>query len=96
MTDFCVKISYKHPSARGTLMIIDQVTVSNCTYAADFTSDENFDHMLLSNVTINVSEIPNSDTMEGNIKSQKTKQVDSETLTKRWNIDLGNSNNTVN
>ena len=49
-------------------MIIDQVTVSTCTNAAEFTSDNNFDTMILSNVTANVSDISNSDTRYGNIK----------------------------
>ena len=70
------------------MIIIDQVTASTCTDAADYNSDDNFANMLLSNATVNVSEISNSDTRYGNTKSQKTKQVDSETLAKRWNIDF--------
>ena len=51
--------------------------------------------MLLSNVTVNVSEISNSDTRYGNIKMQNTKQVDYETLAKHWNIYLGKDKKTV-
>ena len=51
--------------------------------------------MFFSDVTVNVSELSNYDTRYGNIKSKKTKQVDSETLAKRWNIDLGKAKKTV-
>ena len=51
--------------------------------------------MLLSNVTVNVSEISNSDTRYGNFKSKNTKQVYSETLAEIWNIDLGKAKVTV-
>ena len=51
--------------------------------------------MLLSNVTVNVSDISNYYTRYGNIKSYNRKQVDSETLDKRWEIDLGKSKKTV-
>ena len=51
--------------------------------------------MLLSNVIVNISEISNFDTRYGNIMSQKTKKVDSETLYKRCNIDLGKSKKNV-
>ena len=95
MTDLCGKIYHKYLAARRQLMIIDQVTAITCTDAADFTSDESFASMILSNVTLNISEISNSGTRYGNIKSQKTKQVDSETLDKRCNIDLGNAKKIV-
>ena len=74
-------------------MIIDQVTASTCIDAAEFTSDENVANMLLSNVTVKFSDISNSDTRYGNIKSQEAKQVDSETLAKHWNVDLGRDKN---
>ena len=51
--------------------------------------------MLFSNMTVNVSEISNSDTRYGNIKSTKTKQVDFETSAKRKNIVLGKAKKTV-
>ena len=61
-------------------MIIDQVIVSTCTDATNFISDENFANMLLSNVTVNVPKISNSDTRYENIKTQKIKQVDYQNL----------------
>ena len=69
MTHFRGKIDRKLPDARGLLMIIVQVTVSSCIDAADFTFNENISNMILSDVTINASEISNSDTRYGNIKS---------------------------
>ena len=51
--------------------------------------------MVLSNVTENVPKIYNSDTRYENIKLHNTKQVDSETLVKSWNIDLGKAKKTV-
>ena len=82
MTNFCGKISRKYPSARGLLLIIDQVTASTCADAADFTSDEKNSTMILSNVTANVSEISNSDTRYRNIKLNNTKQFYSRTLSR--------------
>ena len=95
MTGFRGKNPQKGPAARGTFMIIDQVTAGTCTDAADFASDDTFANMLFSNVTVNISEISSFDTRYGNIRLQKTKKVDSETLFKRWNIYLGNTNKTV-
>ena len=95
MTDFRGKIVCKYPAAMISLMIIDQVTASTCTNAADFTFEEKFATMILSNVNANVSDISNPGTRYGNIKLQNTKQVDSETLAKRWNIDLGKSKKIV-
>ena len=95
MTNFCGKISRKYPAARGLLMIIEQVTTSTCTDAAEFNSDESFNIMIFSNVTVKASEIPNSDTKYVNIKSQKAKQVDSGTLSKSCNIDLDKAKKTV-
>ena len=95
MFDLRGKIACKDPAARVTLMIIDQMTASTCTDASDFTSDENCDNMILSNIIVNVSGIYNSDTRYGNIKLHKTKQVDSETLAEHWNIDLGKAKKTV-
>ena len=95
MSVFHVKISHKDLYARVPLMFIDQVTASTCTDAADLTSEETFSTMTLSNVNANVSDISNPGTRYGNIKLQNTKQVDSETLAKRWNIDLGKSKKIV-
>ena len=54
-----------------------------------------FLNILLSNLTINVSDISNYYTRYGSIKSNNTKQVDSETLSKRWKIYLGKAKNIV-
>ena len=61
---------------------------------ADFTSDDNFSNILEYNANINIKEISDSNTRYGNIQSKRSKQVDSETLSKRWKIDLGKANNT--
>ena len=95
MSVFHVKIAHKDLYARVPLMFIDQVTASTCTDAADFTSDDNCSTMILSNINANVSDISNPGTRYGNIKLQNTKQVDSETLAKRWNSDLGKSKKIV-
>ena len=88
---------------RGHLMVINSVTVSTCIDAADVLSDENFGNVLQSNV--NVSHVKvlithnlsclGSAPILGNIQSTKWKQVDSETLEKRWNIDHIKAPNTV-
>ena len=95
MSDFHGKIVRKDPATRGTLVIINQESASTCTDAADFTSDENYANMILSNVTLNVSEISFSDNRYGNIKYKKKKQVDSEKLSERWNIDPGKAKKNV-
>ena len=91
MSDFCVKTFLKDPAVRVSLVVINQVTVSTCTEAAGFTSDVNIYIMHLSNVTIFFNEIFNSETRYGNIRSKNTKQFYSQTLAKRWNIDLWRS-----
>ena len=77
MTDFRGKISRIDPTARGPLIIIYQVTAITCSNPADFIYDKPFTTILLSNITINASEISHYDTSYGNIKLQKNKQVDS-------------------
>ena len=71
MTDLHVKIDCKDPATMGPLMIIDQVNAITFPYAAEFTSDNNL-LIFLSNETVNVSEISNSDNRYGKIKLQKT------------------------
>ena len=95
MTEFCRNVSCKDPAASGPWKVIEKVTAITCTDAADFTSNDNLATIMLSNVASNVSKISISDTRYGNIKLQKTKQVDSETLAKCWNIDLGKAKKTV-
>ena len=46
MTELRGKISRKYPVTMGPLMIIDQVTVSTCTDAAEITSDDNLSTMI--------------------------------------------------
>ena len=95
MFDLRRKIACKDPAARGEWMNIDQMTASTCNEAAEFTSDKIFATILLSNVITNVSKIYNSDTRNGNMKLQMTQKVDSETLSKSWNIELGKAKKTV-
>ena len=76
-------------------MVIKQVTASMTVCATDIYSDENFANVLEANVTVTLSEIKNSNNKYGDIKSKKGKQVDSNTLSKRWNIDLGKVKRTV-
>ena len=80
---------------RGTLMVINSVTVSTCTDAADVLSDDNFGNVLQSNVNVlhvkvlnthNLSRLDSAPSL-GNVQSTKGKQVNSETLSRRWNID---------
>ena len=75
MPVFCRNVTHKDPAVRGPLMIIDQVVVSTCNDAADFTSEMFFANILLSNVTVKVSDISNYDIKYGNIKLQKTKKL---------------------
>ena len=76
MCDLCGKVFRKDPAVRGNLVIINQVTAITCIDADEFTSDEMFANMILSNMNINVSDISNPDTRYGKIKSKNTKQVD--------------------
>ena len=76
-------------------MIINQVTASTNVCAADIYYDENFVNVRESNVAVNLSEIKNFNNKYGDIKSKKGKHVDSNTLSKRWNIDIGKSKRTV-
>ena len=79
---------------RGHLMVINSVTVSTCLDTADVLWDENFGNFLQSNVNVlhvkflithNLSCIDTAPSL-GNIHSTKGKQVNSDTLAKRWNI----------
>ena len=84
MIDHRGNVLRRGSTARGPLTIINQITTSTCNDAVDFTANENFGIVLASN--INVSELHNSTSRYGNIKSKKGKQVDSATLAKRWGI----------
>ena len=88
---------------RGHLMVINYVTVSTCLDAADVLSNENFVNILQSNVNVsqvkvlithNLSRLDSTPSL-GNIQSTKGKQVNSENLAKRWNIDQRKALNTV-
>ena len=103
MMDFQGDIVHPGIIDRGHLMVINSVTVSTCLDAADVLLDDNFGNVLQSNVyvshvkvliTHNFSRLDSAPSL-GNIGSTKGKQVDSETLAKRWNIDQRNSLNTV-
>ena len=76
-------------------MVINQVTASTTVCIPDIYSNEYFANILESNITVTLFEITNSNNKYGNIKSNKGKQVDSKTLSKSWNIDLGKAKRTV-
>ena len=88
---------------RGHLMIINSVTLSTCLDADDVLSDENFGNVLHSNVNVshvkvlithNLSRLDSMPSL-GSIHSTKGKQVNFETLAKRWNIDQRKALSTV-
>ena len=89
---------------RVQLMVINYVTVSTCLDAAYVLSNENSGNVLQSNVNVSHVKVLNTHNLSrldsapslGNIQSTKGKQVDSETLAKRWNIDQRKALNTVN
>ena len=84
-------------------MVINSVTVSTCLDAADVLSNENFGNVLQSNVNVSHVKVLNTHNLScldsapslGNIQSTKGKQVNSQTLAKRWNIDQRKALNTV-
>ena len=84
-------------------MVINSVTVSTCHDEDDVLLDENFGNVLQANVNVlhvkvlithNLSRLDSAPSL-GNIQSTKGKQVNSETLEKRWNIDHRKALNTV-
>ena len=87
---------------RGHLMVIDSVTVSTCLDADDVLSDEHFGNVLQSNINVSHVKVLNTHNLSrlnsapslGNIQSTKGKEVNSETLAKRWNIDQRKALNT--
>ena len=64
------KNSCSDHTARGSLMLINQITSRIFNDTVYFTADANFVNTLESNVKINISNISNSDTRYGNIKSK--------------------------
>ena len=86
MVDHRGKVVCSDSAARGPLMVINQVTASTCIDASDLTADDNFANVLQSHIHVNICEISNSGTKYGDIKSHRRKQVDSETLSKRWSV----------
>ena len=95
MHDYCGKFVCSDPVVRVLLLVINQINASTRNDVADFTSDGKFTNTLEYNVNINISDISNYETRYGNIQSKRSKQVDSATLYKRWNIDLGKAKKTV-
>ena len=80
-------------------MIINQVTFSKTVDAADLTANDNFASILQANdyitvsqlsrlptKTATVSKIYNSKNRYGTIQSNKRKQIDGDTLARRWSI----------
>ena len=77
-------------------MVINYVCMSTCEDAADISSDKKITNVLQSNANVshfnimkpkNLSQVSYAYSTLGNIQSRKRKQVDAETLAKRWNID---------
>jgi hypothetical protein len=77
-------------------MIINEIMLSTCAFAADIHSDLNYGRALASHEHVTLSEITNSQNKYGDIKSTRGKRVDGETLAKRWGIDLAKARNTIN
>ena len=94
-------------SAGKQTLIINQVTASTTVDASDLYSDDNFGAVLESHAHItvaqlsqtpkddNVAEIQNSTTRYGTIQSNKQKQVDGDTLARRWAIPSDKARATV-
>ena len=84
-------------------MIVNSVTISTCPDAADVLSDENFGNFLQSNANVSHVKVLNTHNFSRldsapslvNVQSAKDKQVNSETLYKRWNIDQRKALTTV-
>ena len=84
-------------------MVINSLTVSTCLDAADVLSDENVGYVLQSNVNVSHVKVLNTHNLSrldsapslGIVQSTKGKQVNYETLYKRWNIDQRKALNTV-
>ena len=96
MMDFQGDIVRPRTIYRGHLMVINSVTVSTCLDADDVMSDENFGNLLQSNVNVSHIKVLNTHNLSRlysepsliNIQSTKGRQVNSETLENRWNIEL--------
>ncbi len=70
---------------RGQLFVINALS-SMMTDAADITNDEKFGVALEQHVTVSVAALDTTKTAPGRIHSKARKQVDAETLAKRWLI----------
>ena len=88
---------------RGHVIVIKSVTVSTCLDVADVLLDGNFGNLLQSNANVSHVKVLNTHNLSrldsapslGNVQSIKGKQVNSETLAKRWNIDQRKALNTT-
>ena len=89
-------------------MIINQVTLSKTVDAADLTADDSFASVLQANEHVTVSklshlpthnatvyEISNSTNRYETIQSNKRKQIDGDTLARRWSISSDKARATV-
>ena len=103
MMDFQGEIVRSGIFDRGPLIVIKSFTVSTYPDAAGVLSDENFENVLQSNVNVSHVKVLNthnlsrldSATSLGNVQSTKGKQVNSETLSRRWKIYQKKALNTV-
>ena len=88
---------------RTSLMVINSVTMSNCADAVDVLSSNNFTTALEHNVNVSHVNVKKTHMLShvesqpnlGNVYLTRGKEVDSETLAKRWNIDQKTTLNTV-
>ena len=88
---------------RTPLMPINSVTITTCADNVDVLSADNFATALERNVNVFHVQVNKTHTVSrvestpnlGNVYSTRGKEVDSETLSKRWNIDQRTALNTV-
>ena len=88
---------------RTPLMTINSATISTCADAVDVLSSDNFTTALERNVNVSHVKVKKTHTVScvesqpnlGIVYSTRGKEVDSETLAKRWNIDRRKALNTV-
>ena len=97
MRDYKGNLHRRDTEARGPLMVINSMSCNSLSCdAADITADENFGHVLESNVNISSANVVKDSTSRyGNIESKKGKQVDYATLAKRWGISPDKAKQTV-
>ena len=104
MLNYKGEIIRPNTTARGPLMSINSICVSTNVDTADISSNENLANVLASQVDVTYNECVSqsntnvcsvSEFSTGDIKSQRKKLIDGDTLAKRWRIDRRKARNTV-